>query len=370
MAGIAFMLQISLAPAPQEVVEAVEEIVVETALDSASVFRIRLGIAQNDTGDWRFLQDDLFRPLDPIQIRLALEEVPEALINGYVSKQEVDYADEAGSSTLELSGQDATILMNLEEKVHLWANMPDSAIAAQIFGTHTLLPRVEQTAAPKLTEPEGTTIQRGTDLRFLRRLAQRNGFDVYVQPEPLTGIDQGFFRPREVTGGVKAVLNVSMGFRETNVSGFRVRYDMSQPTGAAAAALDSGTKQAQTAQASTSTLAPMGSEATLSRLRQQPIVRPAGTGLVQSADLQSFAQGIADASSFAVAIEGKIGPEQGVLRPGEIVAVRGVGRLFNGLYLLTRVTHRIDRDSYVQQFEARRNAATMTGAEPYAEPFF
>jgi len=45
--------------------------------------------------------------------------------------------------------------------------------------------------------------------------------------------------------------------------------------------------------------------------------------------------------------------------------VRGLGRLYNGLYLLTRVRHRISDDGYVQSFEARRNAVTMTGAEPY-----
>jgi hypothetical protein len=47
--------------------------------------------------------------------------------------------------------------------------------------------------------------------------------------------------------------------------------------------------------------------------------------------------------------------------------VRGLGRLFNGLYLVTRVRHTISDDGYVQRFEARRNAVTMTGAEPYVD---
>ena len=64
---------------------------------------------------------------------------------------------------------------------------------------------------------------------------------------------------------------------------------------------------------------------------------------------------------------GEAGPDAGVLRPGAVVAVRGVGRLYNGLYLLTRVTHRVSDDGYTQSFTAVRNAATMTGAEPYVE---
>lgn len=367
MPGLASMLQIGYAPAPPDVVDAVEEIQVDASLEQASVFRIRLGIAQNDLGDWRLLQEDLFRPLTPVTVRVALGAVPlpTALITGYVARQHVTYADEGGNSSVDVLGQDATVLMGLEEKVTTWANMPDGAIAAAIFGQYGLVP-ITQTTSPTLTEPEGTTIQRGTDLRFLRRLARRNGFDVYVQPEPLTGLDQGYFRPRQTLGSPSAVLNVSMG-AESNVSGFTVDDDMTRPTSASANGLDAGTKSPQPAVASASIQSPLGSEPTLSRLQRTPVVRPSGTGLMRSSDLQSYAQAIADASSFAISARGEAGPDVGVLQPGALVAVRGAGRLYNGLYLLTRVTHRISDSGYSQSFVAVRNAATMTGAEPYAE---
>jgi phage protein D len=365
------MLQFGFAPVPSEVVDAVEEIVVQSTLETSSAFRVRLGIAQNDLGDWRFLQEDVFKPLLPLTIRVAVGDVPvpEALINGYVSKQEVDYADEAGSSTVEISGLDATSQMNLEEKVKPWPNLPDSTIAASILAQYQpLLPVIDPTS-PTLTEPEGTTIQRSTDLRFLRRLAKRNGFDFYVQPEPFSGVDQGFFRARQLLGTPQAVLNVSMGATETNVSGVRVRYDMVRPTSVQASTLDASSKSVQPVVAATSSRPSLGSEPTLSRIRPLPVVRPADTGLLRSGDLQSLAQGIADESSFAVSIEGQVGTDFGVLRPGGLVAVRGLGRLFNGLYLLTRVTHMIDENGYVQHFEAQRNAATMTGAEPFGGLF-
>jgi hypothetical protein len=363
--GIASMLQIAMAPAPPQIVEAVEEITVDSSLESASVFRIRLGIAQNDLGDWRFLQEDLFRPLTPLTVRVAVGAVPipEALINGYVAKQDVTYADEAGSSTLEISGLDATALMGLQEKVMPWPNLPDSAIAAAIFAQYALVPMVQPTT-PTLIEPEGTTIQRGTDLRFLRKLAKRNGFDVYVAPEPVTGLDQGFFRPRQTLGVPDAVLNVNMG-SETNVAGFTIHYDMTRPTSAVAAGLDTTTKAPQPALAPVSIQPPMGLEPALLRVLPTPMVRPADTGLVRTSELQSYAQGIADASSFAITAEGEAGPDVGVLRAGGLVAVRGLGRLYNGLYLVTRVTYRISDQGFSQTFVAVRNAATMTGAEPY-----
>jgi len=365
--GVTRMVQIAFAPAPPSIVEAIEEVVVEMSIEAASVFRLKLGIAQTDLGDWTVLQEDLFRPLVPVTIRVGVGAIPipEALINGYVSRQDVTYSDEPGSSTLEVSGLDATHLMSLQEKVMPWPNLPDAAIAAAIFGQYALVPMVQPTA-PSLVEPEGTTIQRGTDLRFLRRLARRNGFDLYVQPEPITGLDQGFFRPRLPVGLPQAVLNVNMG-EETNVSGFGVHYDMTQPTSVIAANLDTTTKSPQPALAPVSIQPPMGIEPALMRVLPPPIVRPADTGLVRSGDLQLLSQGIADLSSYALVASGEVGDGVGVLRPGGLVNVRGAGRVYNGSYFLTRVTHTITDDGYTQRFEARRNAATMTGAELFVE---
>ena len=95
-----------------------------------------------------------------------------------------------------------------------------------------------------------------------------------------------------------------------------------------------------------------------------PASAPSSTSTASRSPAGSI-ETIADRSSFAVVAEGEVGPDVGVLRPGGLVAVRGLGRLHNGLYLLTRVRHRISDDGYVQSFEARRNAVTMTGAEPY-----
>jgi phage protein D len=362
---VGFMLQVAFAPAPQPIVEAVEEIVVDSSLEEASLLRMRLGIAQTALGDWTVLTEDLFRPLVPVTVRVQTGVLPEALITGYVATQRIVYGDVAGTSTLEVSALDKTLLMNAQEKVTPWPNLPDGAIAAAIFGQHALVPMVQPTS-PTLVEPEGTTIQRGSDIRFLRRLARRNGFDCYVQPEPVTGIEQGFFRPRQTVGVPQAVLNVAMG-DETNVTSFSVHYAATQPTTVVAAGLDTSTKAPQPAVAPVSLQPPMGIEPTLTRVLPPPIVRPADTGLVRTSELQSLAQAIADHSSFALLAEGEVGPSVGILRPGGIVNVRGAGRVYNGSYFVTRVTHTITRDDYKQRFEARRNAATMTGAEVFVD---
>lgn len=369
MTPIAFTLLFGPVPAPPDVVEAVEEIEVESSLEEASAFRLRLATSQTVIGDWTLLERDYFRPLLPLSIRVGGGlGLPEALINGYVSGLEVSWGEEPGTSVLEVTGMDATLLMNMQEKVMPWPNLPDSAIAAAVFGQYALVPRVSPTS-PALIEPEGTTTQRGTDIRFLKQLARRQGFECYVQPEPLSGLDQGYFQRRPPPLGLpQAVLNVAAGL-ETNVTGFSVHYEMTRPTTAVAAGLDVATKAIVPMPAPVATeLPPAGLEPALTRVLPPGIVRPAGLGLATAAELQPAVAAIVNESSWAVVAEGSTGPEVGILRPGGYVNVRGAGRLFSGSYYLTRVAHSIRRDgSHTQQFSARRNAVGLTGTEIFVD---
>jgi hypothetical protein len=364
--GAGYTLLVAMVPAPPPLVEAVQEIEIETSIDVASVFRIRFGITQTEIGDWSILDLDPFRPFVPVQIRIQRGlGPPEAVINGFVTGHDVSYGAEPGSSTLVVTGMDATFMMNLEEKAMPWPNLPDSAIAAAIFGQHAVVPQVDP-SSPVLTEPEGTTVQRGTDIRFLRRLARRNGFDCYVQPEPLTGIDLGYFKARGLVGVPQAVLSFGFG-TESNVSDLRVRYEAARATAAVAAGLDVLTKSPQPALAPLALEIPLGIEGTLLRELPPPIVRPADTGLPRTAELQRAIQATVDRSTWSVVAEGTVGLDVPVLRPGGLVSIRGLGRLYNGSYFVTRVRHTIGPGRFEQRFEARRNAVTETGAELYVE---
>lgn len=367
--GAGVTLLIDHAPADAELVDALQELQVELALEEASAFSMRFGIEQTDAGDWSVLDQDPFKPLLPVQIRVQRGSgIPEAVLNGYVTEHHVDYSGTAGGSTLSVSGLDATLLMNLEEKVKAWSNMPDGTIASSIFGDNEMIPMVD-VGSPVLTDPTGTTIQRTTDIRFLKRLAARNGVDCYVQAEPTSGVDQGFFKARSLSGSPDAVLSVGLGETETNVEDFRIRYDAAKPTTAKANGIDPGTKSAQPGEASSTAQQSLGSEGTLSRSSgsSTATVLPADLGLTQSGDLQKAAQAITDRSAWAVVAEGSVGLDVALLRPGGLVNIRGIGRLYNGTYLVTRVHLKLAAGQFEQRFEAQRNAVGETGSEAYAE---
>jgi hypothetical protein len=387
LGGVTYTVLMGLPPIPlpSPLLTALQKIEVETSTELASVFRLRFGIAQTGFGDWDLLmpqyEDLFFRPMTPVQIRVKIGiDIPRAIINGYVTNQRVLYDDEGGASTMEITGMDATMLMNLQEKVIPWPMPDDGAIAAAVFGQYGIVPIVSP-SLPFNLDPTDMTVQRGTDIRFLRRLAQRNGFECFVQPQPQTGTDTGYFGPpMNIPGSQQAVLNVKMG-PQTNVTEFKVRYDMVKPTMAVAAGVDVMTRT-QTMAASIAPSVtppptggpypwggPMGlQDATLRAVggtHPPPMVLPAQTGQMAPPGLAIVNQAIANRSSWAVVAEGMAGADAGVLSAGGIVNIRGAGLAFNGAYYVTRVAHTIDCGAYSQKFEARRNAIDMTGTEIY-----
>jgi|SRR5579859_831990 len=390
LGGTTYTVLIGLPPVPlpPPLLNVLQKIEVETSTEMASVFRLRFGMARTDFGDWDVImpqyEELFFRPMTPVQIRVKVGiEIPKAVINGYVTHQQVLYDDEGGASAMEISGMDATMMMNLQEKVVPWPMPNDGAIAAAIFGQYGILPIVSP-SLPFNLDPTDMTVQRGTDIRFLRRLAQRNGFECFVQPQEQIGTDFGYFGPpTNITGTQEAVLNIKMG-AETNVSEFKIRYEMMKPTMALSAGMDVMTRTPTFAVSTAPTVTPppnaglyplgvpMGVEnATLRALagaHPPPMVLPAQTGQMALPALQIVTQAIANRSSWAVVAEGTLGADVGVLYVGATVNIRGAGLAFNGAYYVTRVSHTFDCGAYTQKFEARRNAIGMTGTEIYIQP--
>src|SRR5258708_15915636 len=80
-------------------------------------------------------------------------------------------------------------------------------------------------------------MQRGTDIQFLQSLAQRNGYECYVELNPESGIVEGHFHKPRLQQSPQGVLTVNMG-DATNVNSFQANFDMLQATTAKAANVD------------------------------------------------------------------------------------------------------------------------------------
>lgn len=364
------LVQVAFAPLPILFMQALREIEVETAVGEASVFRLHFDLSRNSFGDFDVLTFDIFRPLVPIRISVSVGlGLPHTLINGYVKDARLGARNEPGASTLEVAGMDAlgTIMAHIQQPF-TWPNLPDSEVARVILAKYALIPMVLPTP-PLRTMVDTTTTQRANDSVYLQQLALRNAYELYIQPDPVVGLDVGHFHPPQSLVPPQGVLSIDFG-TQTNLNDFTVSNDMLRPTGVVAVSSEPRTRAPIPAIAPTGTEPPMGLEPTLMRIIPPPIERPAGTDAASPAEMQAQALARATETSRAVRASGEVDglKYKRPLLAGLPVLVRGAGRQMSGLYYVTSVTHRVSRDGYTQQFSAWRNAVGLTGAEVFIDP--
>jgi phage protein D len=365
-----FVVQVAFAPLPILFMQALREIEVQTSVGQAAIFRLHFDLSRNSFGDFDAMAIDIFRPLVPIRISVSVGlGLPHTLINGYVKDATLGARNEPGASTLEVVGLDALgTLMTHVQQPFTWPNLPDSVVATTIFGKYALVPVVIPTP-PLRTMIDTTTTQRVNDSSYLQQLAGRNAYELYVQPDPLVGIDMGHFHPPQIALPPQGVLSIDFG-TQTNLNSFSVSNDMLRPTSVAGASSDPRTRAPIPAVAPASTDVPMGLEPTLARIIPPPVERPAGTDAASPSEMQAQALARATETSRSVRATGEVDglKYNRPLLAGLPVLVRGTGRQMSGSYYITNVTHRVSRDGYTQQFSAWRNAVGLTGAEVFLDP--
>jgi phage protein D len=366
---ISYALTINGKATSAAVLNAVRRIEVEDHSVMADMLRMRLAVAVKEDGSgWTVLDEDLFTRLANLKVSVTVgsgSALP--LISAYVVDVDTNFSSEPDGSELTVTAMDPTVLMHLDEKVKQWPNMMDSDVASAIFSdaAYRFTPVVESTKWSR-QENDHTLIQRGTDIQFLHQLADRNGYECFVEMND-AGQIEGHFHPAKHDGKAQGTLTVNMG-ASTNVNKFHAKFDMLGPATAKAATLDPDDASAQKGQADDAKQADgMGGQPSVPADRPRRVLL-SQLGMAQAGEVQRFAQSVVDRSSWSIVAEGEVNTVAygGLLRAKQPVMVRGVGRQFSGRYYVERVLHTITSDgSYAQRFTLRRNAVGLTGQENF-----
>jgi len=370
MPAISYSLEIGGNPAPSSLLAAVQQIDIEDNATLADMIRLRIALGVDAEGSkWNVLDEDIFPRLTNIKVGVAVgsaNAVP--LISGYVIETHAEMSNVPGQSVLSVTGMDPTVLMHLEEKVKPWPNMADSDVASAIFsdGAYGFTPVVDTTKWTR-QEDNQTLIQRGSDIQFLRQLAEHNGYECFVELNDSSGAVEGHFHAAKHDQAAQGVLSVNMG-SATNVNAFSARFDMLGPTTAQVTGLDEESGSDQPTQITSSAQAGLGSAKSTEVDRPRKVLL-SNTGMAQTGELQVLAQAVVDRSAWAIVAEGELNAVAygGVLRAKRPVSVRGAGRQFSGVYYVEKVLHSFTADGYTQRFTLRRNALGVTGSEKFTD---
>jgi hypothetical protein len=323
-------------------------------------FRMSFAIGKNKQGEYSLLQSGLLNLETRVVIGLRIGAKVELLIDGVIDDHQVSSAPQPGASTLTVSGKDVSEQLNLEEKDQDYGRQSDSTIVNQILQDYIqkkivhILNIKETKEVPNDTEK--IPWQNETDLEFIQRLADRNGFVFYIEPVTMS-FNRAYWGPENREGPRQAPLSYDLG-PSTNVLELNMTNDSLAVIGTSGSFLDPIAKTAARIPNLPSLRIPPLTSSTASARRIQRLRCTANRKADEAATTSIAA---ISKVSEPVKATGKLDTVRygSVLRPRQTVAVRGVGRSYNGDYFVRSVTHDIRPGLYIQSFELSRSG---TGA--------
>ena len=337
----------------------ITEIKVDQAIGMATEAELKLVLTADDTGAWSGMDDDFAQPFSRVRVEIKLGDDSDegdyvALIDGPIVGQRFEMGAGPGESALTLVIQDDSVLLSQTESVALFEDMTADAIVTQLYSDAGLTPQVDSVpdAGAALTR---FVVQRGTAMQLVRELARSYGMFAYVMPGDTKGSSTGVFQKPVLTPGTAPGL-LLMG-NDRNIDSFVAQFDALRPLTASAGSVSITDKTALSSSADSSDLDSLGDEAV------HDFVSPLSAALLartreEQNDLDATTQAAVDLSSFAYSSTCEIDAERynTVLSPHQVITVTGAGSVLSGNYLISRVTHQINEDSYKQKLTLRRNA--------------
>jgi phage protein D len=365
---------------------AVSSLEVEENMDLPGAVQLTVPVGRTASGDLTYESDSRLQPL----VNLAVVATPasgssagstapalgaaaaalgvgssgspgaQCIFDGYILSHKLHLETGNTNSTLAVWGQDASWLMNLEEKVKEWLNVTDADVANSIFGDYSITPSSDNTAddSPSHVESGHSLMQRGSDIQFLRTLARRNGKVCRVACADKPGQRTGFFTKPNIDGDPAAVLALN-DLQSWTVNALDLTWDATLPTAVIArqALFTDSDLNGVSADTADSGLASLGDRG-LADFTGKPFTVLLTAPVDDAGELTLRAQSLLRESGWFVRCEGEADVARlgVVLRAGSIVSVNGIGPLHSGKYLVWSVRHTITADAHKMKFLLVRNA--------------
>jgi hypothetical protein len=355
-------------PAPPSLADALDRVEVTHSDEGRSGFQLtfvagRSGLA--DLADYSLLTLPLLETFSRVVIVVTFGAVPRVLMDGVITHQELSPSNDPGATTLTVTGEDVSVMMDLEEKSVEHPAQDETVIASKIILSYAQFGMIPLVIPPTVIDPpipvDRTPVQRGTDLRYLIEMAERHAYVFYVTAGPAPLANTAYWGPPKRVDLPQRALSVNLG-PETNLTSLSFRNNALAPTLVTGTVQDRQTNQAVPVQTFASTRPPLASLPAW--LTNQPNVRRTqlqGAGLT-AAQAFARAQSATDASVDTVTADGELDAVryQDVLQARGVVGLRGAGFSYDGLYYVQRVTHTMSMGSYRQRFTLSREGLGST----------
>ncbi len=305
-------------------------------------------------GDFPLTFDERVGPGSELAIVTPFGGTNEYLVKGPVAGHRLEFKRAGEGSILTVLGSDTAVAMDRESKAALWDGLHSDAASA-ILGQYGYTPDVETTKAGQF-EAKHALVQRDTDYRFLQMLAARNGFLLWITCDD-AGVETAHFRRPSLDGepAKELILNSTEG--KNNIDAIEIEWNTERYTSATAKQLDVSDHSTIDGDVMASPLTPLGADPLSSiaaGARTQHLYAPVD----DAANLQARAESaLIDEGWFIRArCETTAKLLGGVVKPTDLVKLRGLGSRHSGLYMVAATHHVINVDAHTLKIELCRNA--------------
>jgi hypothetical protein len=356
---------------PREVMDALSEVEVKVVDVGQSGFKLTFSIDKRSPLQILFLLTGgmplLFMR---VVIAVVVNGTTNVLIDGVITDNNIAPGDKGSNSTLTLMGKDLTALMDQSKLSGFpFPAMPAEARIALMLLKYAILgvaPLVVPSVLLFVPLPiDQIPSQQGTDLEYIRYLADQAGYVFYIDPGPIPGVSKAYWGPQIKVGNPQPALNADFD-AYTNVESMRFSFDQEKNKIPLVYIYNSqtGVSFPIPLPPITPLNPPLGAIPPLPSNLLPPDLTPFGDDLSKRPIPQAIMMGLARAAQNAEAVscEGSLDVTRyrNVLQARQLVGVRGAGPAFDGLYYVKSVTHKIKRGEYKQDFSLTRNGLVST----------
>ncbi len=352
-------------PVPQEVLDALTNVqVISSTDDTMNGFELTFALETRSPLHTLFLVSAGSPiPLIRVVIAVVINGTTEVLMDGVMTQHEIKPGTDTSHATLIVKGKDLTAVMDYLEFSTPYPAMAAEARVALMLAKYLafgVVPMVIPSILLDVPIPiEKIPNQRGTDLNYIRWLANRVGYVFYLEPGPAIGTSVAYWGPEIKVGVPQPALNINMD-AHTNVESLNFTFDTEHRTLPVIYLHNKESKAIIPIPVPdiTPLNPPLG---VIPPIPKQ--VKPV-CGSAKRSPVEALLIGLATAAKTADAVKGTGSLDVlrygRVLKPRKLVGVRGAGTAFDGLYYVTSVTHQIKRGEYKQQFSLSRNGLVST----------
>ncbi len=365
--GLTLTLLIGLVPmpAPKVVVDALASAQVTVSATDRSGFQLQFKYGKESPIVTTMIPTGYFDPGTRVILIATVNGIPNVLMDGIITRQDIAPSNTPSASTLTLTGEDIALQMSRVDLTGImpYPAMPPSVRVLTILARYAVFGVIPMVIPSPFDEPPLPTnqipTQQGTDYDYVKKLAADTGYVFYVEPGPLPGINTAYWGPEIRIGMIQPALNINMD-RHTNVESLTFNYNGLQLT-----QLIALIQQRETRVPIPIPVPDLGMLA--GPLGAKPVTRLKVGFLRDIANLspmEAMAKILGEVKAASDAITGtgaldvlRYGT---VLKARQLVGVRGAGIAYDGLYYVKTVTHNLKPGEFKQQFTLARNGTLPT----------